>query len=51
MNFPYIKFTLVLLAILFVPIIPSDEIRNCDKDGVCEDSVGYISLYTKYTTK
>lgn len=48
MNFPYIKVILVLLALLLVPIIPDDRGMICDEEEVCEDKVGYISVYTKY---
>lgn len=47
-NIPYIKIVLVLLAVLFVPIIPNDQMPKCEIEEVCEDSIGYISVYTKY---
>jgi ABC-type cobalt transport system substrate-binding protein len=39
---------LVLIAIVFVPLIPHDASINCGADNECDDSVGYVSLYQKY---
>ena len=58
-KFPFLTLALVLLAILFVPLIADDGEMKCKaiSDGqggqeqVCDDSVGYISVYTKYFTK
>ena len=38
---------MVLLAVLFVPLIPNDALIDCRGD-VCDDLVGYISLFDKY---
>lgn len=40
---------LLLLAIVFVPFVPNDAPIDCDGYGTdCDDSVGYVSVYTKY---
>ncbi len=45
----WIVLALVLLAVLFVPIIPNDVPINCTSTkGSCDDSAGYVSVYTKY---
>jgi hypothetical protein len=46
-----LKFLITLLAVvvaaLFVPIIPSD-VTGCDQDGICEDTSMYVSMYDKF---
>ncbi len=48
----WILLALVLIAIFFVPLIPNDAPIDCNDSGQgyeeCDDTVGYISLYTKY---
>lgn len=50
MNLKYYLsvFVLLVLAILFVPFVPSDSMDACRAGDECEDSVGYVSVYTKY---
>ncbi len=40
---------LVILATLFVPLVPNDSLITCTDiiDG-CDDAVGYVSIYSKY---
>jgi hypothetical protein len=39
----------LLLAVLFVPIIPNDVPINCTGDDVsCDSPQAYVSLYSKY---
>ena len=53
----WILLALVMLAILFVPLIPNDTSIDCQPTPViggdgfqkeCDDMVGYISVYTKF---
>ncbi len=51
MNIKYnlVVIGLLLLAVVFVPFVPDDSMQSCDVTGdVCDDSVGYVSIYTKY---
>lgn len=51
MNIKYnaVVIGLLLLAIMFVPFVPHDSMDSCDAlDDNCGDSVGYVSVYTKY---
>ena len=42
----------LMLAILFVPIIPNDVPINCTgNDTSCDSPSAYVSLYTKYFSK
>lgn len=51
-NVPYIKIIIVLIAILFVPLIPNDTPIECTgASETCDGGVGYISVYTKYLSK
>jgi hypothetical protein len=48
------KITLVILgvlilAILFVPFVPNDSADSCKGTDECDDTVGYTSVYEKYT--
>jgi hypothetical protein len=45
----WVLLAFVLLAVLFVPIIPNDEPITCTgANPSCDDTVGYVSVYTKY---
>lgn len=46
----WVVLALVLLAVVFVPIIPNDvPITGCtDGDASCDESAGYISVYQKF---
>lgn len=51
MNIKYnlIVMGLLVLAIVFIPFVPHDSLDTCDAlSSDCDDSVGYVSLYTKY---
>lgn len=40
---------LVILAVLFVPLVPNDELMTCnDILNDCDSAIGYVSLYEKY---
>ena len=51
----WIALALVLLAILFVPIVPSDAAIDCDESNLegktCDSVSGYTSVYNKYFSK
>jgi hypothetical protein len=45
----WVALALVLLAILFVPLIPNDvPLTGCVEPEMSCDEVGYISVYQKY---
>jgi hypothetical protein len=50
MNFKFlITVAIVILAVVFVPLIPNDLSIECHGDDLsCDDSSQYVSLYTKY---
>jgi hypothetical protein len=51
------KFILTLLivigAVIFVPLIPNEASVDCENtsDTSCDDTSGYVSVYTKYFHK
>jgi hypothetical protein len=44
---------LVVVAVLFVPLVPSDSSIECagDVSERCDERVAYVSLYTKFVKK
>ncbi len=48
---------LVVLAVLFVPLIPNDTPIECntllteESYQSCDEGAGYVSIYTKYIFK
>lgn len=46
----WILLALVLLAVLFVPLVPQDAPIECESGSLdtCDEGVGYVSLYSKY---
>jgi hypothetical protein len=46
-----ITILLLIIAIIFVPIIPNDTPIECNGASVetCDEGVGYISVYYKIT--
>ncbi len=45
----WVILALVLLAVIFVPLIPGSSIECVgDVSENCDDSVAYVSIYQKY---
>jgi len=48
----WILLALIMLAIIFVPLIPNDAPIDCTEAvDACDEGVGYVSVYTKFLSK
>ncbi len=49
-KFSWLVLALVVLAVIFVPLVPSVSSLDCigDASTECDDSVAYISVYQKF---
>lgn len=41
---------LIIIAVIFVPLVPNDAPIECDAASLetCDEGVGYVSLYKKF---
>lgn len=46
----WVLLAIVIVAVLFIPLIPNDAPIECSvgEVGDCDEGVAYVSLYSKY---